>query len=147
LLSLPRVTEDPVEDPKNNAVIVQHNEPPVNNFLEEGNRSHLFVNLSKKINLPANVTKTLRKLAMRGATNRTNTQRFVPFSRIPQDILNTHQEALLPHSRHLNVTYKVGGSPIQNKHVLLGHYFNGETLQPAGWYHLRNPISESNANA
>jgi len=126
-------------------LIIPDPEPKLrtNNFLEDGERSHLFLNLSTNKqgpNIPKSVKKTLRSLAMRGATKRTTTQHFIPYSRIPQDILNTHEKALMPHVRRLNVTYKMGGSPIQNKHVLLGHYFNGKTLQPEGWYHIHNPI-------
>lgn len=91
-------------------------------------------------NIPKSVKKTLRSLAMTGVLKKTKTRQFVPYSRIPQDILNAHEKALMPHVRRLNVTYKSGGSPIQNKHVLLGHYFNGRTLQPEAWYHIRNPI-------
>ena len=153
LLSLPRVTEDPVENsvknPESIAVIVQPNDPPINNFLEQGNRSHLFLNLSgsNRVNLPVNIVKTLRSLAMIGASKRTKTQRFVPYNRIPSNIYTAHKDVLDPHIHRRNVTYKMGGSPIHNKRVLLGHYFNGATLQPEEWYNIRNPIPESNDEA
>ena len=133
------------EDARTVDLIIPDPEPklPTNNFLEDGERSHLFLNLSKNRNgpnIPKSVKKTLRSLAMTGALKRTKTRQFVPYSRIPQDILNAHRETLKPHIRRLNVTYKVGGSPIQEKHVLLGDYFNGQMRQPEAWYHIHNPI-------
>jgi len=118
-------------------------EIPINKFIENMDKSHFFLNLSTNKtgpNIPESVKKTLRSLAMTGASKKTKTQHYVPYNRIPSHIYNAHKDALAPHIRRRNVTYYVAGSPLHKNRVLLGNYFNGQTLQPEAWYNIRNPI-------